>query len=201
MEDCIKDLRRAGRQIEREDSGTKISAGNFVRQMLRRSGLTPQEQGQVRSAAGAEWDPTKIEEALKLMYQDVTLDDAWRLHHIPKKFNRFKTRPSKGRGEGKDKTPSKISYEDAEDPDDESDQEDADSDEDDPEEAGANAVDEDEDEDEDEDTEDGEVEELVDAYFTGQQARNKLKKFGFMKKTKPVTEFKYRPAQEELKVQ
>ena len=167
--------------------------------MLRRSGLAPQEQRGVLSAAGAEWDANKIEDALKLMYQDVTLDDSRRLQQIPKNFNRFKVRPSEGRRKGKHKLTSKMNYEDAEDQDDESDEEDEDSDEDDPEEAGANAVDEDDDDDEEEDSDDGEVEELMDAYFTGVQARKKLEKFGFRKKSQSQSSIIEQP-KKELKV-
>ena len=108
------------------------------------------------SVARAVWEPSKIEDALKLMYYDVHLDDTKRLSYLPKKFKRFKSRPQKGRGKGKDRAAaSKINYDD---------------------------VEEDEDDDEEEDNDDEEVEELLDAYYTGQQAKNKLKKFGLNKK-------------------
>ena len=82
------------------------------------------------------------------------------------------------KGKGKWKTTSRINYEDVEKPEDASDEEGEEDDEDDPEEAGAIAVDEDDDEDEDEeeDSDDGEVEEFMDAYFTGQRSRNRPKK-------------------------
>ena len=89
--------------------------------MLRRSGLTPTETRKVLAAAGAVWDSTKSEEALKLMFHDVHFEDAKRLSHVPRKFSKFKVRPL-GRGKGKDIVSStkKINYEDAEDPDNES---------------------------------------------------------------------------------
>jgi len=75
MEEFIREARLTKRLLEREDPGTTISDVSFARRLLRRSGLTRLEQRGVLAAAGASWDATKIEDALKLMYGDAHQDD------------------------------------------------------------------------------------------------------------------------------
>ena len=55
MDQYIRDLKQAKRGLEKEDPGTKISEISFARKLLRKAGLTKQEQRQVLAAAGAQW--------------------------------------------------------------------------------------------------------------------------------------------------
>ena len=50
--------------------------------MLRKSGLTRMEQGQVLGTAGAAWDANGIETALTMMYSDAHHDDRSRLRNL-----------------------------------------------------------------------------------------------------------------------
>ena len=78
MDEYIRELKIARRLMETEDEGSKISDISFARKLLRKCGLTRLEQRGVLSAAGAIWDARKIEDALRLMYNDAHLEDGRR---------------------------------------------------------------------------------------------------------------------------
>jgi len=118
MADYLKDLKKAKRDVELEDPGTQFSSVSFAQRMLRRSGLTQEEQRQTLASAGAVWDATRIEAALKLLYCDAHLEDskkrtflkaaanknATNKHGRRQEWKHFpaKTGGRKGRGKGKD---------------------------------------------------------------------------------------------------
>ncbi len=70
MEEYFRKTRVAKSLLERADPGTTISGVSVARKLLRRSGRTVFEQRGVLAAAGATWDPEKIEDVLTLMYGD-----------------------------------------------------------------------------------------------------------------------------------
>jgi hypothetical protein len=93
MNDYIKDLKRAKRDVELEDPGTTFSAVSFAQKLLRRSGLRREEQRQVLASAGAIWGEEKIEAALRLLYHDARFEDA--------RSRPFLKEGQKGKGGGK----------------------------------------------------------------------------------------------------
>eukprot|EP00971_Amphidinium_carterae_P101619 2011585-Amphidinium_carterae.1 len=75
MSDYLQQLRVSKRRLETEDKGTTLSDVAYARNMLRRAGLTREEQRQVLAACGAVWASKAIADALRLMYAEVHLED------------------------------------------------------------------------------------------------------------------------------
>eukprot|EP00971_Amphidinium_carterae_P340188 6478394-Amphidinium_carterae.2 len=75
MSDYLQQLRVSKRRLETEDKGTTLSDVAYARNMLRRAGLTREEQRQVLAACGAVWSSKAIADALRLMYAEVHLED------------------------------------------------------------------------------------------------------------------------------
>ena len=71
----MRELQRACHKMLKADEGTLISHQSMARRVLRRSGLTTDEQRQVLSSCGHEYDLDKIKDALRLTYGDAHRDD------------------------------------------------------------------------------------------------------------------------------
>eukprot|EP00972_Heterocapsa_arctica_P069835 10316282-Heterocapsa_arctica.AAC.1 len=56
MDEYLLELKQLKNLLKKEDPGSDISDVSMARRMLRRSGLTINEQRLVLSAAGAKWD-------------------------------------------------------------------------------------------------------------------------------------------------
>ena len=77
----MRDMQRAYHRMLKEDQGTVISNTSMARRLLRRSGLTLEEQRQVLSSCGHDYDLDKIKDALRLTYGDTHKDDHRRPFH------------------------------------------------------------------------------------------------------------------------
>eukprot|EP00972_Heterocapsa_arctica_P058055 8564428-Heterocapsa_arctica.AAC.1 len=75
MDEYLLELKQVKNLLKKEVPGSDVSDVSMARRMLRRSGLTINEQRLVLSAAGAKWDLDAIESALRLMYHDPHHDD------------------------------------------------------------------------------------------------------------------------------
>ena len=107
MNEFLRALRLSKRILERDDPGTTISDVSFARKMLSKSGLSVIERRGVLSAAGAEWNTPKIEEALRMMYSDAHKDDRRRVGEMrgsKKSTGKGGSRGFKGRGKGQIKS-------------------------------------------------------------------------------------------------
>ena len=79
MEEFLRELKLARRMLEKEDPEMRMSETSYANHMLRNGGLNKSEQRQVLGAAQAQWDPKKIEDALRLMFRDAHGDDRRRM--------------------------------------------------------------------------------------------------------------------------
>ena len=75
IDEYIARLKTARRNLKVHDPGTTYSDTSFARKLLRSAGLSKDQQRQVLASAGAEWNSTKIEATIKMVYGDVHLDE------------------------------------------------------------------------------------------------------------------------------
>ena len=71
----LREMHRLYTRMIKEDKGTMISDTSMARRILRRSGLSADEQRQVLSSCGHVYDMDKIKDALRLTYGDAHKDD------------------------------------------------------------------------------------------------------------------------------
>eukprot|EP00971_Amphidinium_carterae_P133818 2650902-Amphidinium_carterae.1 len=100
MGEYVMMLKTARREMEREDPGTVLSDVSFARHMLRRSGLSAQDQRSVLAACGAKWSGPDIEAALKLLFHDVHLQDRYKKQFSQSHPAANKDRWKKGKSSG-----------------------------------------------------------------------------------------------------
>eukprot|EP00971_Amphidinium_carterae_P134530 2666108-Amphidinium_carterae.1 len=98
VSDYLQQLRVCKRRLETEDEGTALSDVSYARHILRKAGLTREEQRQVRAACGAVWSSRAIADAMRLMYSELHLEDRNRMARMN---NCRGTTPYRGRGGGK----------------------------------------------------------------------------------------------------
>ena len=99
MENYINCMSQAKRMMEKEDPETHVGDKAYAVQLLKRAGLKKEEQQQVLSATGAEYERAQIETALRRLFKDVAVSDA--------RAGRLKPKgPGKGdKDQGKGKNP------------------------------------------------------------------------------------------------
>ena len=71
----LRNIHRAYVRMLKEDKGTMISDNSMARRILRRSGLSADEQRQVLASCNHMYDLEKIKDALRLTYGDAHKDD------------------------------------------------------------------------------------------------------------------------------
>ena len=91
MEAFINRMTQAQRMMEKEDPETTIGEKAYAVRLLKKAGLSHQEQQQVLSATNAEYDRDKIEVALRRLFKNIAATDL--------RSNRPGGRP-KGKGKG-----------------------------------------------------------------------------------------------------
>eukprot|EP00971_Amphidinium_carterae_P114300 2264790-Amphidinium_carterae.1 len=97
VSDYLQQLRVCKRRLETEDKGSTLSDVSYARHMLRKAGLTREEQRQVLAACGAVWSSRAIADAMRLMYSVLHLEDRNRMARMN---NHCGTTPYQGRGGG-----------------------------------------------------------------------------------------------------
>ena len=78
METYIANMDQARFRMKKEDPTTTIGDKAYAVRMLKKAGLTREEQQQVLSATNAEYDAKKIETALKRLFKSITVTDRGR---------------------------------------------------------------------------------------------------------------------------
>ena len=71
----LRNMHRTYTKMLKEDKGTMVSNMSMARRILRRSGLSADEQRQVLSSCGHVYDMDKIKDALRLTFGDAHKDD------------------------------------------------------------------------------------------------------------------------------
>ena len=71
----LRNIHRTYTKMLKEDKGTMVSDTSMARRILRRTGLSADEQRQVLSSCGHVYDMEKIKDALRLTHGDAHKDD------------------------------------------------------------------------------------------------------------------------------
>eukprot|EP00975_Prorocentrum_lima_P029334 6159551-Prorocentrum_lima.AAC.1 len=80
------ELRRWRSEVKLVDPDEEITEKAFAGKLLKGSGLTREEQCSTLAAAGQIWDPTRLEDALLMMYSDALQDNNYKRdrRHVPR---------------------------------------------------------------------------------------------------------------------
>ncbi len=78
METYISNMHQAKMHMRREDPTTTMGDKAFAVRLLKKAGLTGEEQQQVLRATNTEYDAQKIETALRRLFRNITVTDRGR---------------------------------------------------------------------------------------------------------------------------
>ena len=182
----LRNIHRAYVRMLKEDKGTMISDNSMARRILRRSGLSADEQRQVLASCNHMYDLEKIKDALRLTYGDAHKDDRKRPFATRNNFPNSQMKKSHGGKPGwRPRRPhgthaTDIIEEEYEHDQDEADEEDGDDHEEDGDEEDQDEEEDDEhdpeqNDEEDDDDEDDDLQELFGAFVQFMRAGKKMR--------------------------